>query len=250
VNTRSLAAAVLVMMGSACAPPQSAAPAKNVMVLGIDVSGSFRARHYDDAIDFAAYYIYGHMKGLGGLRQPSAVFVGSVGGDLAEEVKSFHPIHDFEGKDVEQIRQDLREWFPPTDRMTDYNAFFDRIASLIKRQNLVLAPLNIVVLTDGVPDFRRAARRDSTSAYAAIKVDALEYLSRNVTIRLLYPTPTVAVGWERGLKRDRVRLWTLDAQVMEGWRAQMAAGQPPEGQAKLWRWMEDNVDFRVRSSIL
>lgn len=239
----------LAVAGGACAPPQSSAPPKNVMVLGIDVSGSFRAKHYEDALEFAAYYIYGHMHGLGGLRQPTAVFVGSVGGDAMDEVKSFHPIHDFEGKSVEQIKQDLREWFPSTDRLTDYNSFFSRIATLIKRQNLVLAPLNIVVLTDGVPDINRAARRDSASAYANIKVDALEYLSRNVTVRVLYPTPTVAVGWERGLKRDRVRLWTLDAQVMNGWRAQMAEG-PPEQQDRLWRWMDDNVDFRVRSSIL
>jgi hypothetical protein len=233
----------------ACAPPQSAAPPKNVMVLGVDVSGSFRAAHYKDAVDFAAYYIYGHLHGLGGLRQPTAVFVGSVGGESVDEVKSFHPIHDFEDKSVDQIRADLETWFPPTDRMTDYNAFFDRIATLIKRQNLVLAPLNIVVLTDGVPDMARSIR-DTAKVFAGIKVDALEYLSRNVTVRLLYPTPTVAVHWEKGVKRDRVRLWTLDAQVMGGWHAQMSVDQPPETQARLWRWMDDNVDFRVRSSIL
>lgn len=234
----------------ACAPPQSAAPPKNVMVVGIDVSGSFRAAHYQDAIDFAAYYIYGHLHGLGGLRKPSAVFVGSVGGEVPGEVKSFHPIHDFEDKSVEQIRQDMEGWFPPTDRLTDYNAFFDRIATLIKRQNLVLAPLNIVVLTDGIPDLIRTAHKDSGSVYAGLKVEPLEFLSRNVTVRLLYPTPTVAVGWERGLKRDRVRLWTLDAQVMQGWHAQVSADLPPDAQNRLWRWMDDNVDFRVRSSIL
>jgi hypothetical protein len=245
-----MAGVVLAAGLAACAPPQSAAPPKNVMVLGVDVSGSFRAAHYQDAIDFAALYIYGHLNGLGGLRQPSAVFVGSVGGDAVDEVKSFHPIHDFEGKSVDQIREDLKTWFPPTDRMTDYNAFFSRIATLIKRQNLVLAPLNILVLTDGVPDVVRGGRKDSASAYAGIKVDALEFLSRNITVRLLYPSPTVAVGWERGLKRDRVRLWTIDAQVMSGWHGQLAEGQPPEGQTRLWRWMDDNVDFRVRSSIL
>ncbi|MBI4500499.1 MAG: hypothetical protein HY700_05000 [Gemmatimonadetes bacterium] len=250
MRTGSLSAAVLLAAAVACAPPQSAAPPKNVMVIGIDVSGSFRASHYQDAIDFAAYYIYGHMRGLGGLRQPTAVFVGSVGGEALDEVKSFHPIHDFEGKSVEQIRADLQTWFPPNDRLTDYNAFFDRIATLVKRQNLVLAPLNILVLTDGIPDLMRRAGKDSASAYASLKVDALEFLSRNVTVRLLYPTPTVAVGWERGLKRDRVRLWTLDAQVMEGWRAQVSADLPADAQSRLWRWMDDNVDFRVRSSIL
>jgi hypothetical protein len=81
-------------------------------------------------------------------------------------------------------------------------------------------------------------------------VDELEFLSRNITVRLLYPTPTVAVGWEKGVKRDRVRLWTLDAQVMGGWHAQLASDRSPDAQAKLWRWVDDNVDFRVRSSIL
>ena len=249
MSARTLAAGGLLAALIACAPPQSAEPPKNVMVLGVDVSGSFRAAHYKDAVDFAAYYIYGHLHGLGGLRQPTAVFVGSVGGEAVDEVKSFHPIHDFEDKSVDQIRADLETWFPPTDRLTDYNAFFDRIATLIKRQNLVLAPLNIVVLTDGVPDMSRTVR-DTAKVFSAIKVDALEYLSRNVTVRLLYPTPTVAVHWERAVKRDRVRLWTLDAQVMGGWHAQMSADQPPETQARLWRWMDDNVDFRVRSSIL
>ena len=250
MKTLTAGAALLGAALLGCAPPESAAPPKNVIVIGVDVSGSFRAAHYQDAIDFAAYYLYGHLNGLGGLRKPSAVFVGSVGGELPDEVKSFHPIHDFEGKTVEQIRQDLQEWFPPTDRLTDYNSFFSRIATLVKRQNLVLAPLNIVVLSDGVPDVRSGRHRDSASAYAAIKVDELEFLSRNITVRLLYPTPTVAVGWEKGVKRDRVRLWTLDAQVMGGWHAQLASDRSPDAQAKLWRWVDDNVDFRVRSSIL
>src|SRR5262249_2389601 len=154
-----------------------------------------------------------------------------------------------EGKSVEQIRADMETWFPPTDRMTNYNAFFERVTTLIKRQNLVLAPLNILVLTDGVPDVARGPGA-SLSAYSGINVQGLEFLSRNVTGRLRYPRPTVALGWERGLKRDRVRLWTLDAQVMAGWREQVAPDQPLDTQARLWRWMEDNVDFRVRSSIL
>jgi hypothetical protein len=109
------------LAASACAPSQSDAPSKNVLVLGIDVSGSF-GRHYDDAIDFAALYLYGHLHGLGGLAQPTALFVGSVGGVDPGDVKAFHPIHDFEGKDVAQIAGDLREWFPRRDRLTDFNA--------------------------------------------------------------------------------------------------------------------------------
>jgi hypothetical protein len=234
---------------AACAPPQSAAPPKNTLVIGIDVSGSFRARHYDDAIEFAAYYIYGHLNSLGELRSPSAMFVGSVGGAASGEVKSFQPIHSFSGKSVDQISADLRTWFPAEDRLTDFNAFFDRVATLVKRQNLVLSPLNVVILTDGVPDLP-AARGDTLGPYGKLDLAALEYLSRSVTIRVLYPSPTVAVRWERGVKRRRVRLWTLDNEVMVGWRSQITADQPPEAQLALWQWVEDNVDFRVRARIL
>ncbi|HXV85381.1 MAG TPA: hypothetical protein VD793_01725 [Gemmatimonadales bacterium] len=231
-----------------CAPPQSEAPAKNTLVLGLDVSGSFRP-HYDDAINFAAMYLYGHLNGLGGLRAPTALFVGSVGGESSEDVKSFHPIHDFRGKSVEQIAADLRQWFPSQERYTDFNVFFDRAATLIKRQNLVLSPLNIVVLSDGLPD-DQPVEGDTLGPYGRLDLEPLEYLSRSVTVRLLYPTPTVAVRWERGAKRRRVRLWTLDNQVMAGWRGQLAAGQPPEAQDNLWQWVSDNVNFRVRARIL
>jgi hypothetical protein len=243
------AAAAAVMAAAACAPSQSEAPSKNVLVLGIDVSGSF-ARHYSDAIDFAALYLYGHLNGLGGLPQPSALFVGSVGGDDPGEVKAFHPIHDFEGKDVAQIAADLREWFPRRDKFTDFNAFFARVGTLIRRQNLVLAPLNILLLSDGIPDDAAPAAADSVGAVGRLDVSSLEFLSRNVTVRLVYPSPTIAVQWEREMPRNRVRLCTLDAEVTEGWRAQLEPGAPPEAQERLWRWIADNVNFRVRSRIL
>jgi hypothetical protein len=172
-----------------------------------------------------------------------------VGGETTEEVKSFHPIHDFRGKTAEQIAADLREWFPSAERYTDFNIFFDRAATMIKRQNLVLSPLNIVVLSDGLPD-DAASGADSLGPYGRLDLTPLEYLSRSVTVRLLYPTPTVAVRWERGAKRRRVRLWTLDNEVMAGWRAQMAYGQPLEAQDNLWEWVQDNVNVRVRARIL
>lgn len=244
----ALAATLLAAGAVACAPAESEAPFRNTLVMGVDVSGSFRG-HYNDAIEFAAYYLYGHLNGLGELREPTAVFVGSVGGERPGEVKSFHPIHDFTGKSVERIAADLRSWFPPEDDVTDFNTFFDRAATLVKRQNLILAPLNIVLVSDGVPDVR-AARGDTLGPYQRLNVQPLEFLSRSTTIRLLYPTPTVAVNWERGVERRRVRLWTVDAQVMGGWRAQLEPGRPPEAQEKLWSWMHDNVDFRVRARII
>jgi len=238
-------------VGSAlgCAPPQSRGTPRNTLVLGIDVSGSFR-QGYDDAIDFAAHYLYGHLNGLGGLRVPTAVFVGSVGGEQPGEVKSFHPIQDFQDKRIEQIAADLRTWFPPRDALTDFNPFFDRVATLVKRQNLVLAPLNILILSDGLPDVGRRSAADTVGPFGRLNVEPLEYLSRNVTLRLLYASPTTGARWERSIQRRRVRLWTQDDEVMEGWRAQLSAGQPPEAQAKLWAWISDNVDFRVRARIL
>jgi hypothetical protein len=34
---------------------------------------------------------------------------------------------------------------------------------------------------------------------------------------------------------------------MHGWREQVVTGIPLEEQEGLWRWVKDNVDFRVRS---
>lgn len=234
-----------------------------VMMVGVDVSGSFRASgHYGDALDFLAHYLYGHLHGVGELREPTALFVGPVGGDEPGEVQAFHPIHDFRGKSVEQIAADLREWFPPEsqDRLTDFGAFFQRVSELAKRQGLILSPMNVVLLSDGIPDL--AARPVQTSAsggpppdgpadsrYASVDVSPLEYLSRSITVRLLYPEATVAAGWERGVERRRVRLWTTDETVMAGWREQLEEGVPPERQTALWAWIADNVDFRVRQRI-
>ena len=233
-----------------CSPPQSGQTARNALVLGIDVSGSFRAQHYDDAIDFASYYLYGHLHGLGGLQKPTAMFVGSIGGDRPGEVKSFHPIEDFQDKSVDQIEQDMRTWFPPEDRLTDFNAFFSRLATLIKQRNLILAPINIVLLSDGEPDYPGMNAHDSLGPYGKVNLSPLEYLSRSVTVRLLYPTATVDSRWEHNVKRNRVRVWTQDGEIMTGWSNQLVPGQPPEQQDRLWSWIADNVDFRVRARIL
>jgi hypothetical protein len=233
---------------ASCAPAEGTRQARSTLVIGIDVSGSFRARgHYDDAIDFAAHYLYGHLNGLGELRVPSAVFVGSVGGARVGEPKSFQPMHAFRGKSVDEIAAQLRAYFPPEDAYTDFNAFFGRVATLVKRQGLVLAPLDVVVFSDGIPDQTRRSSTDTTDAYAMIDVSPLEYLSRSVTVRLLYGSPTASVAWERQIERQRVRMWTVDDQVMAGWREQAGRGEGTQLQDDLWRWIGDNVDFRVRS---
>ena len=88
-------------------------------MIGLDVSGSFRATPYfDESIQFAALYIYGHLNGLGGLRPVTDLFVGTLGGERVGEPKSFHPIQDFTGKSPQQIAADLRAWFPETDPFT------------------------------------------------------------------------------------------------------------------------------------
>jgi hypothetical protein len=74
----------------------------------------------------------------------------------------------------------------------------------------------------------------------------LEYLSRSVTVRVLYVRPVVAQNWERLVKRQRVRVWTQDADIMQGWRRHEVRGAPLAQQDSLLSWMEKIVDFRVR----
>lgn len=254
ISHRLLAAcsvAALSLSVAGCSPAAgSGRVAKSTLVLGIDVSGSFGGKNrYESSIDFAANYLYAHIHGVGGLNQPTAVFVGSFGGEKPGETKSFQPIHTFQNMTVPQIAAFLRKEYPSRDGLTDFNPFFERVATLVKRQNLILAPLNIVMLTDGIPD-TPSEKNDSLSKYKKINVGGLEYLSKNTTVRILYPRPTVAVHWEKAVPRRRVRMWTVDDEVMNTWRSHYKAGVAPENQKELWKWVGDNVDFRVRSGVL
>jgi hypothetical protein len=228
----------------ACAPgPQTAErTARSTLVIGIDVSGSFRRSH-ESSVEFAANYLYAHLRGLGGLKKPTAVFVGAIGGERPQETKSFQPIHTFQGMTVTEIADYLRREYPARDGLTDFNPFFTRVATLIKRQNLVLSPIEIVMFTDGLPDIAG----DSITKYTKIKLNDLEYLSKSVTIRLLYPRPTTAVRWEKRVPRHRVRMWTVDDEVMVTWRKHVDPSAHPDQQDALWKWIADNVDFKVRS---
>jgi hypothetical protein len=246
-RARLKAAAVILLVTAialaACAPAaNSTRVARSTLVVGIDVSGSFQKNH-ESSIDFAANYLYARLHGLGGLKQPTAVFVGSIGGERPQETKSFQPIHTFQNMSVEQIAAYLRKEYPARDGLTDFNPFFVRVGALVKRQNLVLSPIDVVMFTDGIPDIGG----DSITKYKKINLGDLEYLSKSVTVRVLYPRPTVAVSWERKVPRQRVRMWTVDDEVMNTWRKQHRAGIPPEQQGALWKWIADNVDFRVRS---
>lgn len=218
---------------------------RQTLFVGLDTSGSFQRAGYSDAVTFLAYYIHGHLNGLGGLSVPRDLFVAAVGGKDSDEPKAFRPIHDFAGKSVVQIEADLRAWFPPTDVLTDYNAFFRRVAGIVKERNLLLRPLSVLIVTDGIPDVAGVAA-GSPDAYRQIDLAPLEYLARRVTVRVAYPSPPVGERWRTQIPRQRVRLWTVDYEVMRGWRGQVTPDVEPTGQGRLWKWVLENVDFRVR----
>ncbi|MGH7637115.1 MAG: hypothetical protein ACREOK_05645, partial [Gemmatimonadaceae bacterium] len=108
-HTRLLVAVVLAlyMLLTACSQNTNGQrTARSTLVIGIDVSGSFQ-RNHASSVDFAANYIYARLNGLGGLKKPTALFVGSIGGERPQETKSFQPIHTFQGLSVEQIAEYL-----------------------------------------------------------------------------------------------------------------------------------------------
>jgi hypothetical protein len=226
----------LLLLTTSCTGNAAPVGPRSTMFIGIDVSGSFqKSGRYDDAITFAAYYIHAHLTGAGGLEQPKNLFVGSIGGEHPGQPQAFHPIQDFQGKSVARIDADLREWFPANEPLTDFNAFFKRAATETQRRNLVLTPITLVILSDGVPDLGRKGT-DPAAPYRALDVKPLEYLARHVTVRLLYADPEVAAHWEHDVPRNRVRMWTADNVVMAGWREQLKpatvatagmAAQPP-----------------------
>lgn len=246
--TRRVAALVVGLSVVACSPSsKEAGPPRATLVVGLDISGSFRRNPvFNESFDFAALYIYGHLNGVGGLQQNTAIFVGELGGERPGQAKVFHPIQDLSGKSPQQIAADLRAWFSETDPITDFNAFFQRAALHVRRNNLVLAPLNVVLISDGEPDFPGAGRLTADQRYARIDLSPLEFLSRNVTVRLLYADPPVAQLWERRVPRKRVRLWTQDAEVMKGWRRHMVEDRSIARQDSLWSWVRNVVDVRVR----
>ena len=230
--------------------PQSGEPQPRVtFFVGVDTSGSFRSSgSYDDSLKFLAHYIYGHLNALGDLEPPRELFVAPLGGNDFDEPKAFHPIHDFAGKNVEEIEVSLREWYGPSDSLTDFNAFFSQVERIVKERNLVLAPIEVVVVTDGVPDLSVGGdKAGSPASYQDIDLSGLEYLSRRLTVRLAYTSPTAGENWRRYVSRQRVRFWAVEAEIMESWGEQIEPGVPLGDQERLWKWIGDNVDYRTRS---
>jgi len=242
-------AALCALLLAACGLASGERTPRVTLFVGVDTSGSFhRSGSYDDAMAFLAYYIYGHLHQLGDLDKPRELFVGSIGGDNPNEPKAFHPIQDFSDKSVAEIEKDLRTWFAPSDALTDFNPFFKQVSRIVKERNLVLAPVTVTVVTDGVPDFAvPRAKAGSLDMYKKIDLAPLEYLSKRMSVRLAYVSPQVGRNWHDLVPRQRVRLWTVDAEVMRGWRGQVDPHDPAGHQDKLWAWIQHNVDFRVRS---
>src|SRR5256884_604011 len=79
VVRRRVAALVLGLSALACAPSKKAEPPRSTLVIGLDISGSFRRNpSFNGAIEFASLYIYGHLNGVGGLQPNTAIFVGEL----------------------------------------------------------------------------------------------------------------------------------------------------------------------------
>ncbi|HEY6867046.1 MAG TPA: hypothetical protein VI792_07310 [Candidatus Eisenbacteria bacterium] len=231
--------------GPAAAPP---VPGRLVIFVGVDISGSFmQGRYFDDSIDFLARYIYAHLHGLGGAEIPNALFVGSIGGVKKGEAKTLFPIETFQNRSVEEIDAELHKLFPRTKEnpFTDYNAFFSQVADMVDQRRLILKPLSIVLLTDGVPDL---GGPDKRARFRTITVRPLENLSRNITLRILYTDAVTAKSWLDEVPRKRVKVWTQDAVVMAAWKdpRTLNADKPFTDQPRFFSWMRDNVDFQPR----
>ena len=238
---------VLILLSGCNLTTENSKPRLSLFI-GVDISGSFKStKYFEDSLDFLAYYIYCHLNGLGDLEVPNVLFVSSIGGAKANEPKTFFPIQSFTNKSIPEIREKLREIFPRnvSNPFTDYNAFFEQVAQTVKNKNLVLRPISIVMLSDGIPD----VKVDGGTDYNSIRVAPLERLARNVTIRLLYTTAVVGMNWQTKVKRRRVKMWTQDAEVLKSWKDPkiLLVEREIENQDYFFSWLKDNVDFGVRS---
>ena len=82
----------------------------------------------------------------------------------------------------------------------------------------------------------------------SLKLDSLERLTRDLTVRLLYTDAITGKQWQTELPRKRAKIWTQDAIVMKEWKDPkiVLPGHPLQDQRRLFSWIKDNVDFPVR----
>ncbi|MBN1596363.1 hypothetical protein JW933_10595 [candidate division FCPU426 bacterium] len=242
-----LGLAVQLAAGCSLKPPQTNR-GRVTYFIGIDISGSFKSKpEFDDSLKFLSYYIYAHLHGLGNLKSPKALFVTSIGGDYKDDPQVFYSHYNFENKNVDEIYASLKQWFGEKNRLTDFNTFFQSVAKQVKKRNLTLTPLSVLIVSDGIPEGVKVKKgKSGKSSYAQIDLQPLEYLARNVTIRLLYASPKACKNWEDFVPRKRVRLWTSAKEIMQSWQNQLLPEKSTEEQEKLFEWMQYNVDYRVR----
>jgi len=219
-----------------------------VLFVGVDISGSFlRGKYFDDSLHFLAHYLYAHLQGVGGMEQPKELFVGSIGGSNIGEAKTLFPIQTFEYLTIPEIHSKLKEIFPKNkvNEFTDFNAFFHHISETVTNRKLILRPLAIVLISDGIPDVPEA---DRDQAFKTIILKPLENLSRNIVIRLLYTDAQTGDQWTSWVPRRRVKILTQDAVVMKEWRdpSIMIPGKDFEDQDRFFDWVKNQVDFPVR----
>ncbi len=218
---------------------------RSTIFIGIDVSGSFtKTKKFKDGMKFLGQYIHAHLENKGGLTTPVDLYVGGIGGSEKEDPQDFFPVHDFRNLKPDQIEKKLlKEFANQKDNLTDFNTFFERIRSLVKQKNLVLAPIDVIMITDGVPEIAGKSKKAIKLAYGKIDLKPLEYLTRNINIRILYANPRVGNNWRTYVPTRRIKVWTVEPRVMFGWSNQIMR-QGPEG---LYTWIRDNVDLRIQS---
>jgi hypothetical protein len=241
----AILAAALIAGGTSAWGQEPQVPRLSLFI-GVDVSGSFmKSGYYDDAVDFLSRYMYAHLNGLGGLEVPNVLFVGSIGGVTPDQAKTLYPKETFEHRNVDEIAQKLREIFPKGKQnpITDFNAFVEQVSSTVRNRRLVLRPISVVLISDGVPDVPSEGGTD----YGSIHLQPLETLSRNITVRLLYTSAEVGKDWQTKVRRSRVKIWTQDAAVMVFWKDPKIyrKAEPVEDQQEFFSWVKDNVDFGV-----
>lgn len=218
---------------------------KLVMFVGVDVSGSFK-RQKADALRFLSRYLYTHLHGCGEADQLKSLFVGSIGGAKPNEPKTFYPIESFKYKSMIGVEKELKRIFSKnSNQYTDYNAFFKQVSTFMKNKKLVMKPTDIVLLSDGIPD---APKVNGKHNYRSLELKPLENLSRKITVRVLYTSAVTGNHWQESIPRNRVRVWTQDANVMKLWKSKdiMIPGKSFADQERFFDWLKQNVDWSVR----
>ncbi|MEX0719349.1 MAG: hypothetical protein WD059_01695 [Balneolaceae bacterium] len=232
---------------TACTSGQEPNPRLSLFI-GVDISGSYiNSGDFDNSLNFLSKYIYAHLNGVDELEKPNVLYISSIGGAKDDEPKTFFPIQTFEHKSIAEIEEKLHEIFPAEKQnpYTDFNAFFEQIALTIRNKNLILRPVSIVMLSDGVPDIKK----DGVTDFRSINLSTLEKLSRNITLRLLYTDASTGRNWQTQVPRRRVKVWTQDSEVMKSWNDStiFIPNKPFNEQDRFISWIKDNVDFGVRA---